>query len=130
MRYWGLDILMCLYCKKFPLELYIIEEEKQSINVTDIETPLCKSYCGYLKENIVQGKEYPCYECLRTGIKTAVLYCPDCKHWYPVRDGIIVMLVDSKRKLEKDREFLEKYKDKIPEFILREGKPVNLSQTT
>jgi len=130
MRYWGLDILMCLYCKRFPLELYVIEEERQSIDLTEVEIPLCKSYCGYLKENIVQGKEYPCYECLRMGIKTAILYCPDCKHWYPVRDGIIVMLVDSKRKLEKDREFLEKYRDKIPELILREGKPVNLSQTT
>ena len=130
MRYWGLDILVCLYCKRFPLELYVIEEEKQNVEVTGIETPLCKSFCGYLRGNIQQGKTYPCYECLKIAIKTAVLYCPDCRHWYPVRDGVVVMLVDSKRKLDKDREFLEKYREKIPEFILREGKPVNLSQTT
>jgi uncharacterized protein YbaR (Trm112 family) len=130
MRYWGLDVLVCLYCKRFPLEIHVIEEEKQSIEVTGIQTPLCKTYCGYLRENIQQSREYPCYECLKIAIKTAILYCPECKHWYPVRDRVVVMLADNKRKPEKDREFLEKYKEKIPEIILREGKPVNLSQTT
>lgn len=128
MRYWGLDVLKCIHCKSFPLELHVIEEERQDIGVSEIETPLCKAYCGYLKENIKESKDYPCHECLKRGIKTAVLYCPQCKHWYPIRDGIVVLLPDSKRKLEKDKEFLEKMRDKIPEVVLREGKPVNLSQ--
>ncbi|MGC8982868.1 MAG: Trm112 family protein [Desulfurococcaceae archaeon] len=127
MRYWGLDVLRCVHCKHFPLEMHVIEEEKQEVDTSGIEKPLCKSYCGYLKTSIEQGREYPCDECLKVGIKTAVLYCTNCKHWYPVRNGIVVMLTDSKRKREKDLEFLRTYRDKIPEHILREGKPVNLA---
>lgn len=127
MRYWGLDVLKCVHCKNFPLEIYIIEEEKQDVDVSNLEMPLCKSYCGYLKENIQRGKEYPCGECLRVAIRTAVLYCPSCKHWYPVRNGIVVMLTNSKRKVERDLDFLKTYRDKIPMFILYEGKPVNLA---
>lgn len=127
MRYWGLDVLKCVHCKNFPLEMHVIEEEKQEVELSNVELPLCKSYCGYLKESVQQGKEYPCLECIKVAIKTAVLYCPNCKHWYPVRDGIVVMLTDNKRKVEKDLDFLRAYRDKIPEQILREGKPVNLS---
>jgi len=126
MRYWGLDVLKCINCKNFPLEMYVIEEERQDVDVSGLEFPLCKAYCSYLRENIQQGKKYPCADCLKIGIKTAVLYCPVCKHWYPVRNGIVVMLVDSKRKVDRDLDFLRTYKDKIPEVILREGKPVNL----
>lgn len=126
MRYWGLDILRCVNCKSFPLEMYVIEQEKQDIDTSNMTKPLCREYCGYLKTPVKSGLEYPCDDCLKTGIKTAVLYCSSCRHWYPVRNGIVVMLTDNKRKLEKDIEFLKTYKDKIPEFILREGKPVNL----
>lgn len=128
MRYWGLDVLKCVNCKAFPLEMYVIEEEKQDVDTSGISTPLCKAYCGYLRESIVQGKVYMCQDCLKVGIKTAILYCPNCKHWYPVRNGIVVMLTDNKRKVERDLEFLKMYRSKIPNFILREGKPVNLSE--
>jgi hypothetical protein len=37
------------------------------------------------------------------------------------------MLTDNRRKTEKDLDFLRTYADKIPEFILREGQPVNLT---
>jgi uncharacterized protein YbaR (Trm112 family) len=126
MRYWGLDVLKCVHCKSFPLEIYVIEYERQDIDTSGIEKPFCKVYCGYLRESIQQGKEYPCGECIKIGIKTAILYCQSCKHWYPVKNGIVVMLTDNKRKLERDLEFLRTYKEKIPENILREGKPVNL----
>lgn len=127
MRYWGLDVLKCVHCKKFPLEIHIIESTRQDIDVSGVEIPFCKTYCGYLRENIQAGREYPCRECMQIGIKTAVIYCTDCKRWYPVRDGIVVMLTDSKRKTERDLDFLKTHRDKIPDFILREGRPVNLS---
>lgn len=127
MRYWGLDVLKCVHCKSFPLEIFIIEQETQNVDTKDVETPLCKVYCAYLHESIQNGKEYPCRECVKIAIKTAVLYCSNCKHWYPVRNGIVVMLTDNRRKIEKDLDFLRTYADKIPEFILREGQPVNLS---
>ncbi|MEM4487235.1 MAG: Trm112 family protein [Desulfurococcaceae archaeon] len=127
MRYWGLDVLKCVNCKGFPLEIYVIEEEKQDVDRSDLGFPLCKVYCGYLKNSILQEKQYPCPECLRIGIRTAILYCPVCKHWYPVKNGIVVMLTDNKRKHERDLDFLRTYKEKIPTFILMEGRPVNLS---
>jgi len=130
MRYWGLDVLKCVNCKSFPLELHPIEQEKQEIDTSGIEKPFCKVYCGYLKENIQPGKEYPCDECIRIGIKTGVLYCPNCKHWYPIKNGIAVILVDNKRKLNKDLEFLKTYRDRIPEYILKEGQPVNLESAS
>lgn len=130
MRYWGLDVLKCIHCKRFPLEIHVIEEERQNVDTSGIQKPLCKEYCGLLKEKIEVGKEYPCEDCLKIGIKTAVLYCPDCKHWYPVRDGIVVMLTDNKRKPEKDLSFLRTYKERIPDYIVKEGKPFNLSLET
>jgi len=62
--------------------------------------------------------------------KTGVLYCPNCKHWYPIKNGIAVILVDNKRKLNKDLEFLKTYRDRIPEYILKEGQPVNLESAS
>ncbi|MEM1638898.1 MAG: Trm112 family protein [Desulfurococcaceae archaeon] len=126
MRYWGLDVLKCVHCKSFPLEIYVIEKEAQNIDTSTVETPFCKVYCGFLRENIQQSKEYPCRECIKIAIKTAALYCPSCKHWYPIRDGIVVMLTDNKRKVDRDLDFLRTYSDKIPDFILKEGLPVNL----
>lgn len=126
MRYWGLDVIKCVHCKSFPLEIFVIEDERQEFDTSNLEIPFCKVYCGYLRENIQQGKSYPCSECVKTGIKTAVLYCKNCKHWYPVRNGIVVMLTDNKRKRDKDLEFLRAHRDKIPEQILNEGEPVNL----
>lgn len=129
MRIWGLDVLRCVGCKHYPLELYIIEEELQDIkDLQNIEKPYCKLYCGLLKEKISLQKEYPCEECLRRAIRVGVLYCPSCKRWYPIRDGIVYMMTDSMRKTEKDKEFLRQYREKIPEFILKEGRPFNLSE--
>lgn len=127
MRYWGLDVLKCVSCKNFPLEIHVIEQERQSVDTSGLEKPFCKAYCGYLKEKLEQGKEYPCDECIKIGIRTAVLYCNSCKHWYPVRDGIVIMLTDNKRKPERDLEFLRTYKDKIPDHIVKEGRPFNLA---
>jgi len=129
MRYWGLDVLKCVSCKHFPLEMYVIEAERQEIDTSSLEKPFCKAYCGYLRESVQSGKEYPCDECIRIGVKTGILYCPACKHWYPIRNGVIVMLTDNKRKIEKDLEFLKTYKDRIPEHVLYEGLPVNLRST-
>ncbi|MGC8954158.1 Trm112 family protein [Desulfurococcus amylolyticus] len=126
MRYWGLDVLVCVHCKHHPLEITVIESETQEINTENIEVPVCKDYCGYLKEKIDRNKVYPCQECLRIGIKTAVLYCTSCGRWYPVKNGIVYMLTDNRRNLSSDKEFLKLHMDKIPEHILKHGKPVNL----
>jgi len=46
--------------------------------------------------------------------------------WYPIRDEIPEMLPDELRKETEDLPFLKKWKAKIPEKILAEGKPFKL----
>ncbi len=127
MRYWGLDYLVCVHCKNFPLKIIVLDAKEEDVDTTGLEFPLCKNYCGFLDKNIVSGEKYPCEKCLRIAIREAILYCPKCKRWYPVKNGIVYMLRDNKRREENDKEFLRKWREKIPEEILREGKPYNLA---
>jgi uncharacterized protein YbaR (Trm112 family) len=55
-----------------------------------------------------------------------LIICPKCLRWYPIRDEIPEMLPDELRKEGEDLPFLRKWKEKVPEKILSEGKPFNL----
>ena len=57
-----------------------------------------------------------------------LITCPKCLRWYPRRDEIPEMLPDELRKQEEDLPFLKKWKEKIPEKILLEGKPFSLKK--
>jgi len=57
-----------------------------------------------------------------------IIVCPKCLRWYPIRDEIPEMLPDELRNRREDIEFLVKWKEKVPERILLEGKPFNLSE--
>jgi uncharacterized protein YbaR (Trm112 family) len=59
-------------------------------------------------------------------IVEGLIVCPKCLRWYPIRDEIPEMLPDELRKESEDLPFLKKWKEKIPEKILQEGKPFNL----
>jgi uncharacterized protein YbaR (Trm112 family) len=59
-------------------------------------------------------------------IVEGLIVCPKCSRWYPIRDEIPEMLPDDLRKENEDLPFLRKWKGKIPEKILLEGKPFNL----
>jgi len=59
-------------------------------------------------------------------ITSGVITCPKCQRFYPIIDEIPHMLPDELREREEDIQFLEKWKEKIPEKILTEGKPFNL----
>ena len=129
MKYRLLDILACPICKKFPLELIIIERKKYERELKQ-EKPFCELYCGYLVRYLKDIKETPpCDECIKYEIVTGVLYCNNCKRWYPIIDEIPRMLPDELRKKSEDLKFLKKYSDKIPERILSEGKPFNLKES-
>ncbi|MGC9011868.1 Trm112 family protein [Thermogladius sp.] len=129
MRYWGVDFIRCVECKYHPLQLVVLESEEQDVDVTGLEFPICRNYCAYLNKPVVKGEQYPCDRCLRVGIKTGVLYCPNCGRWYPIKNGIVYLLPDKKRKAESDLKFLEAYRDKLPSHVVYEGKPFNLSKT-
>lgn len=55
-----------------------------------------------------------------------LIVCPKCLRWYPIRDEIPEMLPDELRKENEDLPFLKKWKNKIPEKILKQGQPFKL----
>ena len=59
-------------------------------------------------------------------INSGLINCPKCNRWYPIIDEIPHMLPDDLREHNEDLPFLEKWKDKIPQKTLQEGKPFNL----
>lgn len=61
-------------------------------------------------------------------ITEGIIICPKCLRWYPIRDEIPEMLPDELRKEAEDLPFLKKWKVRIPEKVVFEGKPFRLKQ--
>ena len=59
-------------------------------------------------------------------ISEGLLVCPVCNRFYPISEEIPRMLPDELRDKEEDIPFLKKWREKIPQKILDEGKPFNL----
>ncbi len=60
-------------------------------------------------------------------IVNGVLVCTECNRYYPIIDEIPVMLPDDLRNKTEDLEFLEKFKEKLPEKVVKSGKPHHLA---
>jgi uncharacterized protein YbaR (Trm112 family) len=54
------------------------------------------------------------------------LVCTDCNRYYPIIDEIPVMLPDDLRNRNEDVEFLTKFKDRLPDKIVKTGRPTHL----
>ena len=80
---------------------------------------MCKSYPLELYVFEERGEE----------IVSGLLVCPnqECGLWYPIIDEIPHCLPPELRDEKEDLAFLRKWKEKIPEKVLREGKPYNLA---
>ncbi len=129
MKYRLLDLLACPHCKNFPLELIVLEETTYERSCAEEKKPYCELYCGLKRariQDIENPEQLPCEECVKKEIVEGVLYCSKCGRWYPIRNEIPIMLPDKLRSEKEDIEFLEKYKDKLPEKIVYEGKPFHL----
>ena len=59
-------------------------------------------------------------------IKEGVLFCSQCYRFYPIIEEIPVMLPDELREKEKDIQFLQKWQEKIPSKIIKNGNPWHL----
>lgn len=59
-------------------------------------------------------------------IVSGIIICPKCNRYYPIIDEIPHMLPDDLRERDEDLKFLEKWKTKVPDKVLTEGKPFNL----
>ncbi|HEY7733946.1 MAG TPA: Trm112 family protein [Nitrososphaera sp.] len=75
-------------------------------------------------------KHYPLelFEIVSEGqmVKEGVLFCTKCSRFYPIREEIPVMLPDELREKQNDIEFLQKWQDKIPEKVIKQGNPWHL----
>ena len=60
-------------------------------------------------------------------IVDGVLICPECGRYYPITEEIPVMLPDKLRNKKEDTDFLQKWKEKLPEKVVQGGKPWSLA---
>jgi uncharacterized protein YbaR (Trm112 family) len=72
-------------------------------------------------------KHYPLelYEIVsdETSVKEGIICCSVCNRYYPIIDEIPVMLPDELRDKERDMAFLIQWKEKMPDKVIKEGKP-------
>ncbi len=59
-------------------------------------------------------------------VKEGVLFCSQCSRFYPIIEEIPIMLPDELRDKEKDIQFLQKWHEKIPSKIIKNGHPWHL----
>ena len=124
-----LDILACPMDKNYPLdliELQVKEFENDNLRerefLNDDKTSK-KNNLVINQENDIRGE--------RTKDKIiiiieGILYCKKCSRFYPIIDEIPIMLPDELREKEKDLEFLNKWKNNIPQKIINNANPWHL----
>lgn len=116
MKYRLMDILACPMCRNFPLRLIVFSRDSRySVK----ETMRCELYCSYHDGLIEQLKETNCKECYSFEITDGLLICQRCGRWYAIIDEIPIMLPDNFRDRKREREFVERWGDKIPPEILK-----------
>ncbi|MCW4049290.1 MAG: hypothetical protein NWE89_06080 [Candidatus Bathyarchaeota archaeon] len=62
-------------------------------------------------------------------VEEGLLRCPECGRWYPIGSAVETipeLMPDDLREKERDLEFLTKWKEKVPETVLSDGKPFTL----
>jgi uncharacterized protein YbaR (Trm112 family) len=62
-------------------------------------------------------------------VEEGILHCPECGRWYPIGSSVETipeLLPDDLREREKDLEWLKKWEKKVPEKIIKEGKPYHI----
>ena len=62
-------------------------------------------------------------------IAEGLITCSECGRWYPIMDEIPQMLPDDLREAREDLEWLQRWKERVPEAVLRKGVPFNLTGT-
>jgi len=62
-------------------------------------------------------------------VEEGLLRCPECGRWYPIGSAVETipeLMPDDLRERERDLEWLSKWKEKVPEAVLKDGKPFTL----
>ena len=59
-------------------------------------------------------------------VSEGVLFCQKCSRFYPIIEEIPIMLPDELRDKKQEIQFLENFKDKLPEKIITKANPWHL----
>jgi len=59
-------------------------------------------------------------------VSEGVIVCTKCSRFYPIIEEIPIMLPDELRDKKLEINFLKKYKEELPEKIIKEGLPWHL----
>ena len=124
-----LDILACPMDKNYPLdliELQVKEFENDNLRERDFlndDKTSKKNNLVINQENDIRGEGTKDKIII---IIEGILYCKKCLRFYPIIDEIPIMLPDELREKETDLEFLNKWKNNIPQKILNNANPWHL----
>lgn len=129
-----LDILACPEDKTWPLKAHIFEErEIENVKIPqadELTNVVCRYYCG--KKDIIllnEEEQQPtkeaknvsyqndCKKCLAKEIISGVIKCHSCNVYYPIIDEIPVMLKVELRNEDIEKEFTEKWSEKIQKIF-------------
>jgi uncharacterized protein len=127
-----LDILACPMDKNYPLDLIELHvKEYESDNLRESKSK-SHYYNKKTKKNNLTGNQEIDDMIGKINkdkvivIIEGILYCKKCLRFYPIIDEIPIMLPDELREKEKDLEFLNKWKNNIPQRILKNANPWHL----
>ncbi len=56
-------------------------------------------------------------------VSEGVIVCPKCSRFYPIIEEIPIMLPDELRDKKLEMDFLKKYKENLPEKVIKKGLP-------
>jgi uncharacterized protein YbaR (Trm112 family) len=96
-----LDILACPIDKFYPLELFELSSRMKP----------------------VEGSTEDQAELV---IEEGILYCDQCSRFYPIIDEIPIILPDELRDRERDIQFLQKWRDRIPNKVISDPRPYSI----
>jgi len=91
-----LDILACPMDKYYPLELFELDVRFREGSDKD------------------------------TLIREGILFCGKCFRFFPIVDEIPIMLPDELRERQSEIEFLQKWRNQIPDKVIKHGNPWHL----
>jgi uncharacterized protein len=126
-----LDILACPMDKNYPLDLIELHvKEFEDDNLRESKFPnddknTKKNKLTVNEENEIRGDVNKDKDKVIVIIE-GILYCKKCLRFYPIIDEIPIMLPDELREKENDLEFLNKWKNNIPQKILNNANPWHL----
>lgn len=126
-----LDILACPMDKNYPLDLIELHvKEFEDDNLRESKFPnddknTKKNNLTVNEENEIRGDVNKDKDKVIVIIE-GILYCKKCLRFYPIIDEIPIMLPDELREKENDLEFLNKWKNNIPQKILNNANPWHL----